>query len=159
MRSHYSHFGAFWDMLTGEWPGAPTTLPPDPWKLENHKPLISELLRISESPVRADRSVSPSEYDSCSGELKRVHLISKSTNKIRKLQTLDFWTFEDFRVSGPCGSIRLVFRIWLLLGRAQMNAPEVKYATRVQKHWRDIFSNISSEQVLRMSQVITPKPM
>ena len=37
---------------------------------ENCKLLISELLRISESPVHADRSVSSSEYDSCSGELK-----------------------------------------------------------------------------------------
>ena len=33
-----------------------------------HNPFISELLKISESPVRADRSVSSSEHDSCSRE-------------------------------------------------------------------------------------------
>ena len=46
-------------------PSAPQIL-----KNEIRKPLISVLLRVCESPVRADRSVSPSEYDSCSGELK-----------------------------------------------------------------------------------------
>ena len=34
-------------------------------------------------------------------------------------------------VSGACGSIRLVFRVWLLLGRAQMNSPEVKISKKI----------------------------
>ena len=54
-----AQLGTFRDSLIGDHP-----------QIENYKPLISELLRISESPVRADRSVSSSEYDSCSGELK-----------------------------------------------------------------------------------------
>ena len=52
----------------------------------NHKPLIFLFLKVSRSPVRADRSVSSSEYDCCSREVKLIKENSKYSILVKQCQ-------------------------------------------------------------------------